>query len=97
MLSATSLLCEPLRRVRVVLRAGESGDGADQLLRAKIRRAAVTGAGGGAAAGRGVGCCEATQRVQHRAAAARAQSGRFNLPFFVCAHAHIMACTQTVD
>ena len=90
MLSATSLLCEPLRRVRVVLRAGESGDGADQLLRAKIRRAAGTGAGGG-----GQGCCEATQRVQHRAAAARAQSGRFNLPFLVCSHAHTMGCTQT--
>ena len=89
MLSATSLLCEPLRRVRVVLRAGESGDGADQLLRAKIRRAAVTGAGGGAAAGRGEGCCE----VQHRAAAARAQSGRFNLPFLVCSHASIVGCT----
>jgi hypothetical protein len=72
----------------VVLRASESGDGVDQLLRAKIRRAAGRG---------GQGCREATQRGQHRAAAARAQSGRFNLPFFVCAHAHIMACTQTVD
>jgi len=72
----------------VVLQASESGDGVDQLLRAKIRRAAGRG---------GQGCREATQRGQHRAAAARAQSGRFNLPFFVCAHAHIMACRQTVD
>ena len=59
------------------------------------QRSGARRAGGGR--GGGQGCREATQQGQHRAAAARAQSGRFNLACFVCAHAHIMACTQTVD
>ena len=43
-LSVTCSVCRPPRRARAVLRAGESGNGADQLLRAKTRRVVGRGA-----------------------------------------------------
>ena len=70
-LSVTGLMCEPLRRVRVVLRAGESGNGADQLLQAKTRRAAGTGAGGaGRGAARPRNGCSTERRPRARSRAA---------------------------
>ena len=87
MLSVTCSVCRPPRRARAVLRASESGNGADQPLRAKIRRAAA-GALRGDPGQHGV-----MKLVQHRAAAARAQPDRLNAAFLVCAYAGTMGCT----